>query len=324
MNTPGDDKYWQDCSYVEVSASQAQKISYASDDHSAVKSDVAGKYESKWGSWPVMRHNPTDTPYDETTLKYYIKPSLSGPSNFCTTGNFSVVAPSGTSVTWSVNPSSAATFPSGSGTSKTFTRSGTFTGTATITATMNFTGGCSTTILSKSLYIGPSITITSPNWADSSGGLPVTVGNGTGNYKYYKNGTLLLSSSSSSVYLNWGCSGGLLKVTCNTACGAAQLDRTIYQNCSYNIMTVYPNPSDSEVFIGYNEKSESGNPNSSVTLDNPIQIEIYDLTGALLRTKQFAKSVSIPSIDISDLKKATYLLRIVGKEVDEVHQIVKE
>ncbi|SEL20440.1 Por secretion system C-terminal sorting domain-containing protein [Maribacter orientalis] len=89
-------------------------------------------------------------------------------------------------------------------------------------------------------------------------------------------------------------------------------------------MTVYPNPSDSEVFIGYNEKSESGNPNSSVTLDNPIQIEIYDLTGALLRTKQFAKSVSIPSIDISDLKKATYLLRIVGKEVDEVHQIVKE
>ncbi|MFD1616358.1 T9SS type A sorting domain-containing protein [Gelatiniphilus marinus] len=80
MNTPGDDAYWNDNSYVEVfDAGLAEKISYASDDHSAVMSSVAGKYDSKWGQYPVMRHSPTYTPYNSSNLKYYVPAPVGKP-----------------------------------------------------------------------------------------------------------------------------------------------------------------------------------------------------------------------------------------------------
>ncbi len=55
-----EDIYWTDGSYNEVSSSYCSKISY-SGNHSAIKSS-GGYYESKWGSWPLMKHYPTDCP----------------------------------------------------------------------------------------------------------------------------------------------------------------------------------------------------------------------------------------------------------------------
>lgn len=254
--------------------------------------------------------------------------NVSGPAQLCTTGTYSVNAPAGTTTTWSVSPTSAATFPSGSGSSKTFTRSGTYTGSATITANVTYTaGGCTSTIL-KTIPVGTAITLTAPNMTDPQGGMYVSVSNGTGNYKWYKNGTLIQTSSTPSIYLQFGCSAGLLKVTCNTSCGLGETARTIYQSCGSYLMTVYPNPSRSEIYIGYNDnnkvKAKNGGLGLSVTAENPVRTEIYDFSGNLVKTKQFEKSGTIPSIDITNLKKATYFLRIVGKEVDEVHQIIVE
>ena len=55
--------YWTNDRYEYTSdISSASKIFYYKGDHSAVVSNVPGKYESKWGSGPLMRHSPTYCP----------------------------------------------------------------------------------------------------------------------------------------------------------------------------------------------------------------------------------------------------------------------
>lgn len=55
MNTPGDDKYWQDSSYVSGPIKWSSRVSYGNDDHSAIA--ISGSsYRSKWGQWPRMVH----------------------------------------------------------------------------------------------------------------------------------------------------------------------------------------------------------------------------------------------------------------------------
>ena len=51
--------YWDDGSYEQTTEANAVKIFYYDGDHSAVKSTThVGKYESKWGSYPLVRHSP--------------------------------------------------------------------------------------------------------------------------------------------------------------------------------------------------------------------------------------------------------------------------
>ena len=72
MNTPNDDIYMMDGSYISTSSSdtKARKVSYFSDDHSAIVS--YGAYLiSKWGAACLMKHTPRDCPYNSNTLRYY-------------------------------------------------------------------------------------------------------------------------------------------------------------------------------------------------------------------------------------------------------------
>ncbi|NOK60679.1 MAG: hypothetical protein GFH27_549297n279 [Chloroflexi bacterium AL-W] len=77
MDTPGDDTYWQDGSYASVDITfqgPNDRISYASDDHSAIVAySPTGPYmyRSKWGVGPRMYHAPGYTPYDASTLNAY-------------------------------------------------------------------------------------------------------------------------------------------------------------------------------------------------------------------------------------------------------------
>src|SRR5690606_38722047 len=78
--------------------------------------------------------------------------TLSGPSPLCTSGTYTVSGlPTGATVTWSASPSSAVTF-SGSGSTRTVTRAGTFNGKVTLTATI--TGLCGTYTVSKEVQLG--------------------------------------------------------------------------------------------------------------------------------------------------------------------------
>lgn len=77
-------KYWNDCYQVTSNPAAAVKIYYTGD-HSAVAS-VNGKYDSKWGAYPLMRHDPHDAPaiYQPYSRVYYQRPisvTISGPDN---------------------------------------------------------------------------------------------------------------------------------------------------------------------------------------------------------------------------------------------------
>jgi len=70
------DKYWTDLSYIETTTVEAEKVFYYNGFHSAVVSTThPGKYESKWGAGPLMRHAPDYGPelYDMEHRRYYKK-----------------------------------------------------------------------------------------------------------------------------------------------------------------------------------------------------------------------------------------------------------
>lgn len=84
MYTPEQTKYWQDGSYVKIaethgyvgipsSVPDGAKVSYDSDDHSAIKASQY-YFRSKWGEGPRMKHGPNHCPYDGYDLSYYKRP----------------------------------------------------------------------------------------------------------------------------------------------------------------------------------------------------------------------------------------------------------
>jgi len=78
-------KYWDDLSYIETTAADAEKVHYYNGDHSAVVSTThLGEYESKWGPAPLMRHAPDYGPahYNMADRRYYKKYCSGGVVNF--------------------------------------------------------------------------------------------------------------------------------------------------------------------------------------------------------------------------------------------------
>lgn len=99
------DRYWTDGCFIKVcNVTDADKIHYYCGDHSAVNSTVvAGKFESKWGSWPVIRHNPTTVPYlQPNSVNYYASTKINGSTaNLCSgTRTFTVKSISGAVYSW--------------------------------------------------------------------------------------------------------------------------------------------------------------------------------------------------------------------------------
>lgn len=79
--------YWGDGSYIEISGyvPYPGKVSYASDDHSAITTSETGWFISKWGDKVLIKHRWNDCPYNSSSLKYYkLNFSISGSSLLCT------------------------------------------------------------------------------------------------------------------------------------------------------------------------------------------------------------------------------------------------
>ena len=73
--------YWTDGSYGLTIESNAEKIFYYDDDHSAIQSTThPDKYISKWGQLPLMRHSPEYGPYAHMENRRYYRRCL--PNNF--------------------------------------------------------------------------------------------------------------------------------------------------------------------------------------------------------------------------------------------------
>jgi hypothetical protein len=150
-----EDIYWTDGSYIEVTESEATKVSYhQSGNHSAIRLNSTW-YQSKWGANVLVKHHPNDVPpsYQPSMTKKYYKlqpPTISGPDNPYSFQQITYTInnlPAGTTVTWS--GSSNVSMISGQGTSQvTISICGAHL--ATLTATLT---GTIDTILSKEFLI---------------------------------------------------------------------------------------------------------------------------------------------------------------------------
>lgn len=118
MNTPNDDLYWLDGSYVATNSSdpKATKVSYANDDHSAIVSSPGPYLISKWGPLCLMKHLPADCPYNSKGLRYYkLSMEISGDQVIALPDNTSSVSreyrlsnvPIGATVEWAATGSKA-------------------------------------------------------------------------------------------------------------------------------------------------------------------------------------------------------------------------
>lgn len=84
-------KYWTNDYYGQTSnENNATKIFYYKSDHSAIKSSVAGMYESKWGRLPLMRHAPNYGPYNNMDTRYYYTRTFHNGIINCNEGNCGV------------------------------------------------------------------------------------------------------------------------------------------------------------------------------------------------------------------------------------------
>ena len=82
-----------------------------------------------------------------------------------------------------------------------------------------------------------------------------------------------------------------------------------------NNMIVYPNPSTESITLNLNLKSSQ-----------QIKIEVTDLTGKLIRSKNagMLQGESIQTINVSGIAKGTYLVRVVGEQATEIRKVVIE
>lgn len=251
-----------------------------------------------------------------------VTPIITGPSKFCPSGVMRVGSLSGGTITWSVTPSNSLSFTQGVSTS-TFTRIGSFSGSATITATLN--PACGTTrVISKNIIVGGTMDFTW-NGVGPYGQLDVNVTSGSPPFKVYRGTTLLYSGSNGSPTVNFGCNGGVLKVEANTACGVASKSTTVPQGCAsfrgQQTMVVFPNPTNSDLDIAQVDEYKRTRSEDDI---GSGELQLYDFNGEMLKTHKFSRIGVDTLMDVTDLKKGIYLLRIVAKEIDEVHQVVVE
>lgn len=80
-------------------------------------------------------------------------------------------------------------------------------------------------------------------------------------------------------------------------------------------MIIYPNPSTESVTLNLNLKSPQ-----------QITIEITDLTGKLIRSRNVGtlQGETIQTINVSGIAKGTYLVRVVGEQATEIRKIILE
>lgn len=261
--------------------------------------------------------------------------SITGPSPLCDSETYTVSnLPTGATVTgWSASPSGGVTL-SGSGNSRTATKSGTFRGEVILTATVST--ACGIMNIEKAIWVGtppkpvfvdgsnnpifdeticlaqyaviscrqepPQLDILEWEWSTTSSNVNISA--------TYGHTAQIVGTSSGTASI---------RVRTRNACGWSQYAYLIVtvQNCSAFIteMKVFPNPADESLTVSTVE-GENVTAKSSVTFD----VTLYDATGRsqLTATSRDGKL----TLDTGALPEGTYFLHIMHGDDIEKRQIV--
>ncbi len=314
------DTYWSNTlgCFIEVLESQAEKIHYYCGDHSAVKSYVEGKYDSKWGQFPVVRHSPNQVPYSHPDRrKYYAKPYISGISLICNQSTYSINnLPTGATVTWSSSPNNLISH-STSGHPITVTKTGN--GQVTLTALIN-----QGITISKNIWLG------SPSTPTIIGPQHVEVG-GMGSYSASVLGdfnttyqwsvspssyTIYSSGANATIYFN-AQSDYTITVSATNACGTTT---TYYYVATGELepFSIYPNPATDLLTVSYN--SETENKGVVENNENKFTIQLWNETNGLV--KSIESNSSTKQISLRGLPKGMYSVHIVKENKTVRKQLI--
>ncbi len=64
IDTPNDDEFWDDGSYVQITWAENAKIAFSDTaDHSAIATNHQDTIISKWGQFPLVKHHINDCEY---------------------------------------------------------------------------------------------------------------------------------------------------------------------------------------------------------------------------------------------------------------------
>ncbi|TZF85561.1 T9SS type A sorting domain-containing protein (plasmid) [Pedobacter sp. BS3] len=339
-SSTAEDIYWTDGSYMEVcNPTFPAKVSYDSDDHSAVTTSTTGIFRSKWGPWPLMEHDKDYTPYNSSSLIYYVRTpsiSISGPSAFCETATYSIDnLPTGLNVTWSATGN---TIFSGPNTGSTVT----IANSSTEVITLTVTNDCGITLLTKNIQVGtPSFPYTPvgelhPNvFGDSYGYYAPDYAGAVYEYKWHVNRTTDGLSASvwngpplvnaADVVFNFP-GYYIVQVEIITDCMESiwsdplliEVDNSGAEWRSYSY---FPNPANKELTIQY--VGEQGAEKTAVTekakATKQFEVLLIDNKGNILRSAKNSNPITFNTHDISD---GIYYLHIKEKEKTVKKQII--
>lgn len=336
------DKYWSStygCFY-ETTEANAEKIHYYCGDHSAVKSKThSGKYESKWGDYPLVRHNPTQVinDYKGSYRRYYVKPVIAGVKDLCKswTYTFTVTnAPAG--FTWDKSSNLTLT---GTGNS------------VTVSATGGSSGWISIKLGTTELirrYV--SVSTGSPVFDYIEGPDEVTVSSlsyswqahfdnySTISYSWSVGGTpsswyICHYYSSSSIDICFlQPAYYLLQVTGENACGTGYGSMNIDVSNPYPYSSAYPNPASNILNVEIDQDAYANSKVSAQKVTNvktlpstvTYDIRLYDNMGNMLR-RTTTKGGKV-EFNVANLPNGIYVLHIYDGSGDkpDMRQIVVE
>jgi hypothetical protein len=329
--------YWQDASYMEVcNVNQGTKIHYYSGDHSAIKSSVSGKYDSKWGPNCKVRHNPTEVPtsYNGSNRKYYRRIELKPTSGLpCGTNiTYSILNIGASSYSWTSGPGLSG---SSSSTSATFTKLNN--GNEWVKVTANFSG-CSNRsstrydvitgivggTVSQSGYPTVMMLSTMPlvannqatvdlSYLPNPSSISVSKLSGTGTWSYNSSLKKLYVTLPGSSSISFSIVGS------GNTCGNYSRSVTFYTP-SYKlnkpetlVMNVSPNPASD--FVRVQMKTDnilfsSGNESDDIS-DDRLYIYIVDAQGKVVEERVFESVYGIDDIDVRSLPSGIYYLNVL-------------
>ncbi len=156
--------------------------------------------------------------------------------------------------------------------------------------------------------------------------ISASVTGGTSPYKWYINGVLKGTTTSPSFSLRYRCEGGTSTIGVVANNGGSDTEN-YYENCSggSHRVSVYPNPASNDLNISMlqiNSNSFGETRADDISKLGDMGVEIFDFTGQKIKSEKFEFFELERKINIKDLKKGTYFIRIVAKEIDEIHQII--
>ena len=343
ITTPEDDKYWNDGSFIRVCLEgDATKVSYASDDHSAVRSLQSaplGRYDSKWGNLTVMRHAPDYTPYNSSNRHYYKGTKITGPATICSSTSDVVYTTAATAITGATYTwtKSSNILLNGSGSGILARAVAGASGPGWIEVLITTPCGTSATArinVQVGVYSSSQITV-SGQVAVCPGGQYWYSASPTGtSYSWtFPSGWNVMSQSGNQIALSVPSSspsGGAVRVSITNACGASTFSGiTVFPMSCGGFLSnnenfvIYPNPTSDQLTVAsiaennravevVSPQSNDGSNNFSVTLYNDVHQAVR--TGSSLNGNIEIKTSGLP--------KGVYYLEINSKHGVETKRVI--